>query len=161
MDRGMAQFEPCRAERAMKRFFKNFTPDRIFAILLTLGSCGAFLASLLLMLSGADRNATVFPLAVSSAFLFFSTLNLIFAIRRQYDAPRGSLSSVLWVCALLLGLCAGLLLHVPFWILCPVFLFVASFIVLKQKWLPSLLSAAITTGLIYLVFAVLFRVPLP
>ncbi len=161
MDRCMALGEPCRTERAMKRFLKSFTSDRIFAILLLLDSCGAFPASLLLMLSGADRNATVFPLVVSSAFLLFAVLNVIFAFRRASDAPRGSLSSVLWVCALLLGLCAGLLLHVPFWILCPVFLFAASFVVLKQKWLPSLLSAAITTGLIYLVFAVLFRVPLP
>ncbi len=145
----------------MKRFLKNFTPDRIFAICLMLAAGGAFAASLLLALSKADRNATVFPLAVSAAFLLFSILNTVFTFCRKQDAPRGSLSSVLWVGALLLGFSAGLLLHVPFWLLCPVFLFVSSFVVLKQKWLPSLLAALITTGFVYLVFAVLFRVPLP
>ena len=145
----------------MNRFFKSLTPDRIFAIALLLGSGGALFAALGLALSGTDRNAFVFPLAVSAAFLLFAALNVVFAFHRAAEAPRGSLSSVLWVGVLLLGLCAGLLLRVPFWILCPVFLFVASFVVLKQKWLPSLLSAAITTGLVYLVFAVLFRVPLP
>lgn len=145
----------------MKRFLKNFTPDRIFAICLLLASGGAFAASLLLALSKADRNATMFPMVVSSAFLLFAALNVVFCFRKKTDAPRGSLSSVLWIGAGLLGFGAGLLLHVPFWVLCPVFLFVGSFVVLKQKWLPSLLSAAVTTGLVYLVFAVLFRVPLP
>ena len=145
----------------MRRFLKNFTPDRIFAICLLLTSGGALAASILLATSKADRNAATFPLVVSVAFLLFAVLNVVFSFRRRNDAPRGSLSSVLWIGALLLGLCAGLLLRVPFWILCPVFLFVASFVVLKQKWLPSLLAAAVTTGLIYLVFAVLFRVPLP
>ena len=145
----------------MTRFLKNFTSDRIFAILILLASGGAFSASLVLLCTGTERNAVVFPLAVSAAFLLFASLNVIFAFRRTDGAPRGSLTSVLLICALLAGLCAGLLLHVPFLILCPVFLFVSSFVVLKQKWLPSLLSALITTGLIYLVFAVLFRVPLP
>ena len=62
---------------------------------------------------------------------------------------------------LLLGVGAALLLHVPFWIVCPVFLFVACFVILRQKWLPSLLVAVLTTGAVYLVFAVLLRVPLP
>lgn len=145
----------------MKRFFKSFTPDRIVALALLLGACGAFAAALVLELSHGGVGAGTFPLAVASCFLFFAALNLLFAFRKTADAPRGSLSSVLWVGALLLGLCAGLLLHVPFWIVCPVFLFVASFVVLKQNWLPSLLAAALTTGLVYLVFAVLFRVPLP
>ncbi len=145
----------------MKRFFKIFTADRIFAIVLLLASGGAFAAALVLQYQNPGVGAGMFPLAVASCFLLFSALNVLFTFRKKTDAPRGSLSSVLWVGALLLGFCAGLLLHVPFWVLCPVFLFVASFVVLKQKWLPSLLSAAIVTGLLYLVFAVLFRVPLP
>lgn len=145
----------------MKLLPKNFTSDRIFAILLLPASGGALYASLHLMLSVKDRNAYIFPLIVSAAFLLFAVLNAAFAFRKASDAPRGSLSSVLLVGLLLLGLCAGLLLRVPFWIVCPVFLFIASFVVLKQKWLPSLISAAVTTGLLYLVFAVLFRVPLP
>ncbi len=145
----------------MRRFLKSFTSDRILALALLLASCGAFCAALNLRLSDNAVNAGTFPLIVSAAFLLFSGLNTVFAFRKKADAPKGSLSSVLWVGALLLGLSAGLLLHVPFWIVCPVFLFVASFAVLKQAWLPSLLSAAVTTGLIYLVFAVLFRVPLP
>ncbi len=145
----------------MKRFLHSFTPDRIVAVVLLLCAGGAFAAALVLQLSHGGVGAGTFPLAVASGFLFFAGLNLVFAFRQRTDAPRSSLSSVLWVGALLLGLCAGLLLHVPFWIVCPVFLFAASFAVLQQKWLPSLLSAAITTGFVYLVFAVLFRVPLP
>lgn len=145
----------------MKRFFQIFTPDRILAIVLLLAAGGALWASVALQLNHPGVGAGVFPLVVASCFLLFALLNTVFAFRKKAEAPRGSLSSVLWVGALLLGLCAGLLLRVPFWILCPVFLFVASFVVLKQKWYFSLLSAAVTTGFVYLVFAVLFRVPLP
>ena len=145
----------------MKRFLQNFTSDRIFAIILLLASCGAFSAALLLQLREGGIGAGTFPLVVASCFLLFALLNVVFSFRKRIDAPRGSLSSVLWIGALLLGLCAGLLLHVPLWVLSPVFLFLASFVVLKQKWLPSLLSASVTTGLIYLILAVLFRVPLP
>ena len=145
----------------MKRFLKNFTSDRIFAIALLLASFGTFPAALLLQMREGGVGAGTFPLVIASCFLLFALLNVIFSFRNRFDGPRGSLSSVLWIGALLLGLCAGLLLLVPFWVLCPVFLFVASFVVLKQRWLFSLLSAAVTTGLIYLIFAVLFRVPLP
>ena len=161
MDRSVAPIEPVGAPCRIKRFLQNFTSDRIFAILLLLASGGAFTAALLLQIKEGGVGAGAFPLAVASSFLLFALLNVVFSFRRRIDAPRGSLSSVLWVGALLLGLCAGLLLRVPFWILCPAFLFLASFVVLKQKWLPSLLSAAITTGAVYLIFAVLFRVPLP
>lgn len=145
----------------MSRQANNRISDRVFAALLLLAGGGAFAAALVLKLRSPGVGAGTFPLIVGAAFLLFAVLNVIFTFRTASDAPRGSLSSVLWIGALLLGLSAGLLLHVPFWIVCPVFLFVASFVVLKQNWLPSLLSAAITTGLIYLVFAVLFRVPLP
>ena len=135
--------------------------ERIFVILLLLAGIGACVASVLLQLKTKGANAGTFPLIVSAAFVLFAVLNVIFVFRTASHAPRGSLSTVLWMMLLLCGVCAALLLHVPFWIVCPVFLFVASFVVLKQKWLPSLLAAALTTGLVYLVFAVLFRVPLP
>ena len=157
----MARGKPFCAERKMKRLLRIFTADRIFAVALLLASGGAFAAALSLQLRESGVGAGTFPLVVASCFLLFAALNVVFVFRTKAGAARGSLSSVLLTGALLLGFCAGLLLHVPFWILCPVFLFVASFVVLKQKWLPSLLSAAITTGLIYLIFAVLFRVPLP
>ena len=161
MDRGMARGEPFRAECRMKRLKDIFTSDRIVALALHFAALGAFVAALLLKLTHDGVGAGTFPLVVACCFLFFSALNAVFAFRAKTDAPRGSLSSVLWIGALLLGLCAALLLHVPFWIVCPVFLFVASFVVLKQKWLSALIAAVVTTGLIYLVFAVLFRVPLP
>ena len=145
----------------MRRFFKSFTSERIVALALLLASGGAFAAALALQLSHGGVGAGTFPLAVASCFVIFAALNTVLTFLHPTDAPRGPLSSVLLIGAMLLGLCAALLLHVPFWVVCPVFLFAASFIVLKQKWLPSLLSAAITTGFIYLVFAVLFRVPLP
>lgn len=145
----------------MKRFLKSFTADRIVAALLLLAACGAFAASLVLQCRHAGVNAGLFPLIVSSAFLLFSVLNVVFVCRTAPEQPRGSLGSVLWVGLLLLGVCAALLLHVPFWLVCPVFLFVASFAVLKQSWLASLIAAAATTGLVYLVFALLLRVPLP
>ena len=138
----------------MKRFFKIFTADRIFSLLLLLAAGGAFCASLVLQIRNPGVQAGTFPLTVSAAFLLFSILNVIFSFRAEAQRPKGSLSQVLWVCALLLGVGAALLLHVPF-------LFVASFVVLKQKWYVSLVAAAATTGFVYLVFAVLFRLPLP
>lgn len=145
----------------MKRFLKSFTPDRIVALLIALAAGGAFAASLELELRHAGVNAGLFPLLAASAFLLFSVLNAIFVFRTEQGAPRGSLGSVLWVGLLLIGVAAALLLHVPFYIVCPVFLFVASFVVLKQKWYASLIAAAATTGFVYLVFALLLRVPLP
>ena len=145
----------------MKRFFKIFTADRIFSLLLILAAGGAFCASLVLQIRNPGVQAGTFPLTVSAAFLLFSILNVIFSFRAEAQRPKGSLSQVLWVCALLLGVGAALLLHVPFYIICPVFLFVASFVVLKQKWYVSLIAAAATTGFVYLVFAVLLRLPLP
>ena len=140
---------------------QNNTADRIFAILLLLAGAGAFAASVVLQTRSNVVNAGTFPLIVSALFVLFSALNVIFVFRAAPHAPRGSLSTVLWIMLLLCGVCAALLLHVPFWIVCPVFLFVSCFVVLKQRWLPALLAAALTTGAIYLIFAVLFRVPLP
>ena len=145
----------------MKRFLKSFTPDRIVALMLLLSACGAFTASLLLQNKHPGVNAGVFPLLVASAFVLFSVLNVIFVFRTKPSQPRGSLGSVLWIALLLCGAAAALLLHVPFYVVCPVFLFVASFVVLKQKWYAALIAAAATTGLVYLVFALLLRVPLP
>lgn len=145
----------------MNRFSKSFPSDRIFALLLLFAAGGAFCASLILQLRQGGVGAGTFPLAVSSAFVIFSVLNVVFAFRAKADRPRGSLTPVILTIALLLGVCAALLLHVPFWIVCPIFLFVASFVVLKQSWIASLIAAAATTGFVYLVFAVLFRVPLP
>ena len=139
----------------------NRTAERIFAILLCAAGAAALAASVLLQLSSDGVNGGTFPLLVSAAFLLFAVLNLIFVFRSASSAPRGSLSTVLWMILLLAGVCATLLLHVPFWIVSPVFLFVACYAVLHQHWLKSLIAAAATTGLVYLVFAVLFRVPLP
>ena len=145
----------------MSKESHNRITDRILAILLLLAGIGACAASLLLQLSTEGVNGGTFPLIVSGAFVLFAVLNVIFVFRAAPSQPRGSLSSAVWVMLLLCGVCAALLLHVPFWIVCPVFLFVASFVILKQKWLPSLIAAAAVTGFVYLVFAVLFRVPLP
>ena len=145
----------------MKRAPNNSIADRILALALLLAACGAFAASLVLQLRHTGVNAGLFPLIVSSAFVLFAVLNVIFVFRSAVNTPRGSLSTVLWVGLLLIGVCAGLLLHVPFYVLCPVFLFIASFVVLKQSWLASLIAAAATTGFVYLVFALLLRVPLP
>ncbi len=140
---------------------QNNIADRIFALVLLCAGVGACIASLLLQLKTAGVNGGTFPLIVSGFFVLFAILNIVFVFRTKPDAPRGSLSTVLWMMLLLCGVGAALLLHIPFWAVCPVFLFVACFVILKQKWLPSLLVAAITTGAVYLVFAVLFRVPLP
>ena len=145
----------------MKRFLKNFTPDRIVSLVLLLAASGAFAASLVLQLRHDGVGAGTFPLIVSAAFVLFAVLNVIFVIRAMPDRPRGSLSSVMWIALLLIGVASALLLHVPFCIICPVFLFVASFVVLKQSWIASLIAAAATTGFVYLVFALLLRVPLP
>ena len=145
----------------MKRFLKSFTSDRIFALLLPLAACGAFCASLVLQLREGGVGAGVFPLIVSSAFVVFAVLNVIFAFRTAAAHPRGSMGTVLWIGLLLIGVCAALVLRVPFYIVCPVFLFVACFIVLKQKWYASLIAAAAATAFVYLVFALLLRVPLP
>ena len=145
----------------MKRFLKSFTPDRIVALLLLVAAGGAFAASLVLQLRRPGVDAGLFPLIVASAFILFAALNTVFVFRTDDAHPRGSLSSVLWVALLLIGVGAALLLHVPFYVLCPVFLFVASFVVLKQKWYTALIAAAATTGFVYLVFALLLRVPLP
>lgn len=139
----------------------NRTAERIFAILLCAAGAAALAASVLLQISSDGVNGGTFPLLVSAAFLLFAVLNLIFVCRCAATTPRGSLSTVLWMMLLLAGVCAALLLHVPFWIVSPVFLFVACFVILRQTWLQSLIAAAATTGLVYLVFAVLFRVPLP
>ena len=145
----------------MKRFLKSFTPDRIVALLLLVAAGGAFAAALVLQLHRPGVDAGLFPLLVASAFVLFAALNTVFVFRTNAERPRGSLSSVLWVGLLLVGVAAALLLHVPFYIVCPVFLFVASIVVLKQKWYASLIAAAVTTGFVYLVFALLLRVPLP
>ena len=139
---------------------RNIT-DRILALLLLFAGIGAFAASLILQLRTEGVNGGTFPLIVSALFVLFAILNVIFVFRTKAQAPRGSLSTVLWMMLLLLGVGAALLLHVPFWVVCPVFLFVACFVILRQKWLPSLLVAVLTTGAVYLVFAVLLRVPLP
>ena len=145
----------------MKRFLRNFTPDRIVSLVLLLAASGAFAASLVLQLRHDGVGAGTFPLIVSAAFVLFAVLNVIFVVRAMPDRPRGSLSSVMWIALLLIGVVSALLLHVPFCIICPVFLFVASFVVLKQSWIASLIAAAATTGFVYLVFALLLRVPLP
>ena len=145
----------------MKRFLKSFTPDRIVALLLLMAAGGAFAASLVLQIRRPGVDAGIFPLFVSAAFLLFAALNTVFVFRTNAARPRGSLSSMLWIALLLAGAAAALLIHVPFYIVCPVFLFVASFVVLKQKWYASLIAAAVTTGFVYLVFALLLRVPLP
>ena len=145
----------------MKRFLKSFTPERIFALLLLLAACGAFCASLLLQMRTGGVNAGTFPLIVSSLFVLFAILNVIFSFRVEPSRPRGSLGTVLWIGLLLIGVCAALLLHVPFYIVCPVFLFVSCFVVLKQSWYASLIAAGAVTGFVYLVFALLLRVPLP
>lgn len=140
---------------------KNSISDRIFALLLLAAGVAACVASVLLQRKTGGVSGGTFPLIVSAAFVLFAILNVIFVFRAAPHAPRGSLSTVLWMMLLLCGVCAALLLHVPFWIVCPVFLFLACFVILKQRWLPSLITAAVTTGAVYLVFAVLFRVPLP
>ncbi len=140
---------------------KNRIPERVFAIVLLCAGVVAFTASLLLQRKTAGVNGGTFPLIVSALFVLFAILNVIFVFHAAPNAPRGSLSTVLWMMLLLCGVGVALLLHVPFWVVFPVFLFVACFVILRQKWLPSLLVAAITTGAVYLVFAVLFRVPLP
>ena len=145
----------------MNRFLSRFSSNRIFSLLLLLAACGAFCASLILQLQTGGVHAGMFPLAVSSVFLLSAVLNVIFAFRAADDRPQGSLSKVLWMCVLLLGAGAALLLHVPFYVICPVFLFVSSFVILKQSWIASLIAAAAATGLVYLLFAVLFRLPLP
>ena len=139
---------------------KNIS-ERIFAILLLLGGVSACVLSVLLQLRSEGVNGGTFPLIVSGLFVLFGALNVCFVFRAAPSSARGSLSTVLWVMLLLCGVCAALLLRVPFWIVCPVFLFLASFAVLRQRWLPSLIAAAVTTGAVYLIFAVLFRVPLP
>lgn len=140
---------------------ENRIADRIFAAALLLAGVGALILSIVLAVRTPGVNGGTFPLIVSAAWVLFGILNLIFVFCAKPDAPRGSLSSVLWMMLLLCAVGAALLLHVPFWVVCPVFLFVASFVVLKQRWLPSLIAAAVTTGAVYLVFAVLFHVPLP
>ena len=140
---------------------QNSITDRIFAILLLLFGIGAFVWSLFIQLRSSGVNGGTFPLIVSATWVLFAVLNVIFVFRADTHAPRGSLGTVLWMMLLLCGVGAALLLHVPFWIISPVFLFVASFVVLKQRWLPSLIAAVVTTGAVYLIFAVLFRVPLP
>ena len=140
---------------------KKSISERIFAILLLLAGIGACVASVLLQLKTRGANAGTFPLIVSAAFVLFAVLNVIFVFRTAPHAPRGSLSTVLWMMLLLCGVCAALLLHVPMWVICPVFLFIACFVILRQRLLPSLIAASVTTGAVYLIFAVLFRVPLP
>ena len=135
--------------------------DRIFAAILLLAGIGACIASAILQRRSEGVNGGTFPLIVSALFVLFAILNLIFVFRTPPHAPRGSLASVLWMMLLLCGVGAALLLRVPFWIVCPVFLFVSCFVILRQKWLPSLIVSIVTTGAVYLIFAVLFRVPLP
>ena len=139
----------------------NSIGERIFALLLLAAGVSACAASVVLQLRTDGTNAGTFPLIVSALFVLFAVLNTIFVFRSAPHAPRGSLSTVLLIMLLLCGVCASLLLHVPLWNVCPVFLFFACFVILRQRLLASLITAFVTTGAIYLVFSVLLRVPLP
>ncbi len=134
----------------------------IFAAALLLAALGFLVASIVLTVQGDGTvNGGTVPLVVSSLLAAACVWNFIVTMRQKSAEPSAPLGSVLWMLVALLGVVAALLLHVPFYLVCPVFLFVSCFFILHSSWWASLLTAAVTTGLSYLVFALLLRVPLP
>lgn len=115
-----------------------------------------FTVVVLIAAYGYPSQARAFPVAVAWVMLFLIGLD-IFALKNAEDRPAvaGQLRAVTWLAAFASALVlVGILYAVP--------IYIAASLRFKghRSWITSLLAAAITTGGVWLLFAVVLRLDL-